>query len=348
MKYSKHVIAEMELAYAIGMFDGDDAKSFLIGVEKKGPITRFDLDGNKIENVCDGPGGRMTICQVPGRGDQVLATTEFYSPNCGGDDARISVYTRANGEWSETTLCDIPYIHRFGVLFGADGTQYLIACSIKSSCEYKNDWRDPGAVYGAELSGDLARFSAENQLKLTTLAAGQLKNHGFYAAPDRSFALVSTDEGVFKYVPPAQAGAEWTITKLISDPTSDMVPVDFDGDGKDELLTLSPFHGDTVRVYKEGENGWEVIWEDPEKREFMHAIWGGVLAGEKCAVIGHRKGNRDLLRISMKDGEFAYEVIDHDFGPANCWVFSHPDGNDRIIAANRETNQVALYTVTTD
>ena len=34
MNYSKKVIAEMNLAYAIGAFDGADAKSFLVGVER--------------------------------------------------------------------------------------------------------------------------------------------------------------------------------------------------------------------------------------------------------------------------------------------------------------------------
>ena len=37
MQYSKKVIATMPKAYAIGMFDGEDARSFVIGVEKDGP-----------------------------------------------------------------------------------------------------------------------------------------------------------------------------------------------------------------------------------------------------------------------------------------------------------------------
>ena len=37
MQYAKKVIASMPKAYAIGMFEGADAKSFVIGVEKDGP-----------------------------------------------------------------------------------------------------------------------------------------------------------------------------------------------------------------------------------------------------------------------------------------------------------------------
>ena len=38
-------------------------------------------------------------------------------------------------------------------------------------------------------------------------------------------------------------------------------------------------------------------------------------------------------------------MIDHDRGPANCWVSTDGD-TTRIIAANRETDEVALYDVT--
>ena len=38
---------------------------------------------------------------------------------------------------------------------------------------------------------------------------------------------------------------------LLETPASDATLIDFDGDGKDELLVLSPFHGDTVLIYRE-------------------------------------------------------------------------------------------------
>lgn len=113
MQYAKKVIASMPKAYAIGMFEGADAKSFVIGVEKDGPIRRFALDGTPMETVTEGPGGVMTIAQVPGRDDQLLATCEFFSPNYGSDTAHIVCYTRAaDGSWSSTKLCDLPYVHR--------------------------------------------------------------------------------------------------------------------------------------------------------------------------------------------------------------------------------------------
>ena len=345
MQYAKKVIAGMPKAYAIGMFEGEDARSFVVGVEKDGPIRRFALDGTPLETVAEGPGGVMTIAQVPGRSDQLLATSEFFSPNFGADTAGIVSYTRAeDGTWSAHRICDLPYVHRFGLLTGADGQLWLLACTIKGTCRHvKDDWLTPGAVYVARLG---ARLEDED-VKITELAGCQLQNHGFWCAPDHSYALVSTAAGVFRYVPPATADGEWSVSCLIVQPTSDICAADFDGDGRDEILTLSAFHGDTLSVWHEGEteDTYVKVWEDPEKRPFLHAIWSGELLGERCAVIGNRKGGRDLLRVRCVDGAYQLETIDHDRGPANCWAFAEGDAC-RIIAANRETDEVALYDVT--
>lgn len=345
MQYSKKVIASMPKAYAIGMFDGEDAKSFVIGVEKDGPIRRFALDGTPMEIVTEGPGGVMTIAQVPGRRDQLLATSEFFSPNFGADTAGIVSYTRAaDGTWSSHRICDLPYVHRFGVLTGADGQLWLIACTIKGSCrKIKNDWLTPGAVYVAKLGDHLETETVE----LTELSGCQLQNHGFWTNADHTLALVSTAAGVFRYVPPATADGDWSVSCLIVQPTSDICVADFDGDGHDEILTLSAFHGDTLSVWHETENEdtYAKVWEDPEKRDFLHAIWSGEIYGEPCAVIGNRKGGRDLFRVRYADGSYQLEMIDHDRGPANCWVLTDGDVT-RVIAANRETDEVALYDVT--
>lgn len=345
MQYAKKVIASMPKAYAIGMFEGEDARSFVVGVEKDGPIRRFALDGTPLETVAEGPGGVMTIAQVPGRSDQLLATSEFFSPNFGADTAGIVSYTRdEDGTWSAHRICDLPYVHRFGLLAGADGQLWLLACTIKGTCRHvKDDWLAPGAVYVARLG---ARLEDED-VKITELAGCQLQNHGFWCAPDHSYALVSTAAGVFRYVPPATADGEWSVSCLIVQPTSDICAADFDGDGRDEILTLSAFHGDTLSVWHEGEteDAYVKVWEDPEKRPFLHAIWSGELLGERCAVIGNRKGGRDLLRVRCVDGAYQLETIDHDRGPANCWAFAEGDAC-RIIAANRETDEVALYDVT--
>ena len=88
-------------------------------------------------------------------------------------------------------------------------------------------------------------------------------------------SIVCCDGGVFRFYPPTSANPEWTIETLLETPASDATLIDFDGDGKDELLVLSPFHGDTVLIYREKDGKYELDYEYPEKIEFLHAIWSG-------------------------------------------------------------------------
>ena len=56
MKYEKKVLANMPKCYALCMFDGADAKGFVAGTEKEGPIRRFTLDGTPLDTIAEGPG----------------------------------------------------------------------------------------------------------------------------------------------------------------------------------------------------------------------------------------------------------------------------------------------------
>lgn len=346
--FDKRHVAHMPLAYAVCAFESDRGTSFMVGPEKAGAIRRFSLDGDQLECVSDGPGGVMTLVQVPGRSDQLLATCEFFSPNFGADTAHIRVYARTpSGAWTSSKLCDLPYVHRFGVLRAADGRAWLLACTLKGACRrIKEDWSRPGAVWAAPLAGDLSDPDVAARLELRQIASEQVQNHGFWCAPDGSFALVSTAAGVFRYRPPASAGQPWEITCLIVQPTSDVCMVDLDGDGKDELVTFSAFHGEHLAVWHvtEYEDMYECVWRDERARPFLHAICVAELEGNPCALVGHRRGEQALLCLTHAQGAYRIEEIDTGAGPANCLAIGDGRGGACIVAANRETDEIALYT----
>ena len=63
------------------------------------------------------------------------------------------------------------------------------------------------------------------------------------------------------------------------------------------------------------------------------------------AFIGNRREKRQLLAIYCDDKEnltFKVDVLDEGAGPANCMTYKY-NGKDWLVAANRETNEVALY-----
>lgn len=360
MKTKKKVIANLPKCYSIAMLDAGGDKSFVVATEKEGECQRFDLDGNYLETIWTQPGGVMTMIQIPGGNGAFLATHQFYSPN-DSKDAKIILAEPVCPDgitpvadlsephvWTIRTLSDLPFVHRFDILT-VGSMHYLIACCLKSGHEYKEDWTHPGRIFIGVLPEDLRLYGPENQLPMTVIKDGLTKNHGYFRCileDGRPGSIVSAEDGVFRVSPPAQAGGAWSVIKLLDVPSSDAAEVDLDGDGIKELVTYAPFHGSELKIWKPEEGKYAEVFSFPEPLDFLHAIWSGMLDGKPTAIVGHRKGGRDLFALVYDHEQHKYllDPIDHDRGPTNVQVYEN-DSKATIIAANRETDEVALYTV---
>ena len=345
MKANKKVISNLTKCYSIAPLHFQGKDHFLVAAEKQDRCLLFDLDGNQEDTVWSQPGGVMSMVQIPGSDGQFLATHKFYSPNDSKEAKIVIVTPKAKGDWEVRTLAKLPHVHRFDIV-SRSGVNYLIACALKSGHEYKDDWSMPGKVYAAVLSDDLSAFSEDNQLKLTVIKDGMLKNHGYYRVLENGIetSVISADSGVYQFVPPAKKDTEWEIRQLLDTPASDAVLVDFDGDGEKELAVLAPFHGESISIYKKQNEAYEKIYEYEKPAEFTHAIYGGDLCGVPALVVGHRKAERNLIVFTYdkEAGEYVAQVIDEDCGPANVYHFIK-DEKDDLVSANRETDEVVLY-----
>lgn len=345
MKISKKVIANLSKCYSIAPLKYRNQNCFLVAAEKKDRCILFDEKGDELDTIWSEPGGVMTMVQVPGSDGQFLATHKFYSPN-DSKDAKIIIATPiSKGNWEIRTLVNLPFVHRFDIL-ERNGVHYLIACALKSGHEFKDDWSSPGKVYAAVLPDDLSGYNEDNQLELKVIKDNMLKNHGYYKVKVAGVesSLISADCGVFEFIPPENPESDWEIRQLIESPASDAVLVDFDEDGNNELAVLSPFHGDQISIYKRKDNKFVKVYDYENKTEFTHAIYGGRLGSKNALIVGHRKGERDLLIFTYDREMHKYnaQLIDHDCGPANVYHYNK-DGEDIIISTNREIDEVAMY-----
>ncbi len=347
MLVEKKIIGHIPRCYALTPLIYQGGEHLLVASEQKERCVLYGLDGKEEEVIWTEPGGVMTMLQVPETDGIFLSTQFFYSPN-DAEHGKIVVVFPKDGRWLTRTLVTLPFVHRFGIL-KRNGVRYLIACTVKSGQRHKNnDWSFPGKVYAAVLPEDLGAFDDEHPLRMDVIMDNMVKNHGYYKICEDGAekALISCDSGVYKFTPPEKPEGSWNICRILDTPASDAVLVDMDGDGCGELAVISPFHGDTISIYKMREGRFVKVYEYEKPAPFSHAIYGGMLLNTPVVIIGHREGARDLLIFTWNKEKADYEarIIDHGCGSANVHKFSW-QGEDYILSANREMNEVAVYKV---
>ncbi len=350
MKVKKTVLARLNRCYAAAPLLYRGKRHFVVASETADPCCLFDQDGLLKDTLWSGPGGVMTMVQVPGTDGQLLSTAGFYSPDDSSRAGLVIVTPEETGGWSMRGLVEIPHVHRFDIL-PRGGVNWLIVCTVKSGQDHPNgDWSYPGKVYTAVLPEDMSTCSEEHPLQLHVLKDGLHRNHG-YTRCERdgvAAALVSADEGVWRFTPPETPNGIWQEERLLDSPVSDAVLMDLDGDGLEELCTLSPFHGGDVTVRHLRDGRYVPVWTLDEKAPFSHAICSCVIAGTPVFVTGHRAGKKNLMAISFnrEKADYSVTVIDEGRGPANVIHYVNDAGVDVLIAANRESDEVAMYEIT--
>ena len=119
--------------------------------------------------------------------------------------------------------------------------------------------------------------------------------------------LVSGTEGLFA-ADLARGGADWGFERVMQSEVSEVAVFDLDGDGVDELITIEPFNGSALRVYRQEAGRWRTAWEGA--LEFGHCLWAGPFGGAPSVMASSRAGSRDLLLFRWPGGERRYGTRD--------------------------------------
>ena len=291
------------------------------------------------ETVWDDRGGCMSIIQIPGKEDEFLAVNEFYLKVSPSQAKLVHGKRNPDGTWTVKDFLSLPFLHRFDI-YNVNGVNYLICATIALDKFNKEDWSRPGQIYVARLTDDFSQ-----PVELEKIADGMFRNHGCSRAMHNGkiCGYFGSDQGVVRVTPPYDG--RWHVEKIFDGHVGEIAFGDLDGDGVDEMMTIEPFHGDTIKIYRLVNGKYEEVFKYENPIDFAHSLIFDTLAGKKTFLAGIRRVDAELFAVQYVDGKYEVTVIDKGFGPSNLDVI-HAKDADYIVAANHTGNEAALYRIT--
>ena len=333
MNIKKTFSTELPYCYAVSKIN-DNLIAF--ASDENGPCLGLDNDLN-IQTIWNKQGGTMAMVPLPKKSEEFLAIQQF-NPVFKAEDAIICHIYKEDNNWKQRTIVKLPFVHRFDIL-ESNGKNYLICCTICSEKESVSDWSSSGNVYVSELDTIL-----NNKINLKPIFSTPLtRNHGFCRIK-KNEVLISADQGVYSISCPDKY-SDWTISKLLDTPVSDIALSDIDNDGVDELATIEAFHGNSINIYKKQDSSYNKIYSIKDTIDFTHVIWGGKILGKNCFIGGCRAKEKDLFLINFKNEAFDVTTIEKGKGPSNIMVKDNKK-EAFLYVANREFGEAAIFKIT--
>ncbi len=344
MNIKKQILARLDKVYAVSPIQINGYTYFLASTEDRGKCLIFSPPHWKVSTVWNGPGGCMSLMPVPGR-EKAFVTIQGFFPIFQSEHAGI-VYAEG-GEaiaepWRATRVVDLPFVHRIGIVH-VGPTPFLVAASLCGGKAFQDDWSQPGAVYAGAIPEGLS-----DKWFLEPILRGISKNHGMHVTimDNKAVVMVSGKEGLFMLQVPEKPDSQWQCEQLLEHEVSDVYSYDIDGDGVPEIMTIEPFHGNRLVIYKRMLKGWKPVFEI--FIDFGHVVWTGKILGKPAILAGERRGSKKLFLLRPKTDDLramTRETLDNDIGPTQIAVICQQKRNF-IISANHGADEVALYELT--
>jgi len=372
VRFEKRSLCAMNMPYALGRLDLDGEECVVGATEDHGQVMLMRPPFREASELVSGPGGCMALLpdrQRPGSLFAVMGCFLGYKFQEGGiyrirrtsqeraarpDAGRTGTGSpagggdgRADSGFSATKILDLPFAHRIELVDRPAG-RFLIAAALAADKSDPTDWSKPGALYAAPVPAEDA-LDSRGGWKLVPILEGIHKNHGLLVArfQGRRTVLLSGSEGLFA-IDLEAVGDLWPSRRVLEREISEIAVFDVDGDGKEELVTIEPFHGNALRVYRDAAAGWELAWE--AELAYGHCLWTGEIAGRRSILVSNRSGSRDLVlfQFPLSRGGASLDpervVVDSGAGSANMLVLRSGEV-ERIFATNQGSGEITMYTV---
>ena len=338
MLLKKQVIANSPAPYSVNTFHLKE--KMFIGVGSEGPHPSFliDLSNNNIVKVSDGPGGTMCLSPALINDTDLISVMGMFPPFV-GMDAGVYVHSLKSGVWCTRKILTLPFAHRCEIL-NKMGTYYLFLSSVSKEKSHPDDWSNPGELYviPVNMLSPLENFG-KPLLNNVTRNHGMIKTH----IGGNESVCISGSEGIIAVLPDNKAA--WRTEILFDKEVSEFEFYDIDNDCKNELITIEPFHGNSLNIYKRSGNSW--IHSYQAELSFGHGLSVGQFNEVPSIAVGSRGGDKSLLLFSvydLKQNQIAKHVIEENAGPTQTRIFRH-NSIDHILSSNQSKNEIALYTI---
>jgi len=339
MKINKIHLDDLYRCYSTAAIPLDDELHlFYASEEKDYPCFAYsgkDFADKKV--VWEKGGGTMSMIPIPQRKNQFLAVNGFYLKETpSGAHLTWVTYDKTKG-FTFKELLYLPYLHRFD-LIESDGKVYFIGGTIAHTKKDKEDWSDPGKIYGALLPDDL-----NTPFDLKVIKEGLYRNHGYSRSPQQDGGYFTADQGIFKVTVPSST-TDWKVEQIMDKPIGEIALIDIDNDGQDELMTIEPFHGNVIKIYKKIDGIYKDVYSYPYVIDFAHTLVGAKIRGVNSFIGGVRREASDLFMVQFHNGKYETTIIDKGVGPANLNVVNFKD-HDLIHSSNHTQNEAAVYVI---
>lgn len=342
MKITKKKLDDIKRCYVVSNMNYNDKNHYIFASEDPNVICEsfsgeeFTKDGV----IWKEPGGCMSIIPIPNKEKEFLAIQEFYlkvSPSL----SKVVWGKYLEGSWKIYTILDMPYIHRFDI-YNVNGINYFIGATIAEKKENKDDWTYPGKIYVGALPDD-----PEGEFNVSVLKSGLVRNHGYYRGYDKDSSICGyfgCDDGIYKVKPPINTDGEWSVEKILDGMIGEISVIDIDSDGEEEIMTIEPFHGNEIHIYKKINGEYKRVYTYENDIDFAHSLIAGNLRGVPTFIAGVRRKDAELFYVQFKDGKFITQIIEKGVGPANLCLVNE-EHRDLILSANHTANEAAIYIV---
>ncbi len=332
----KQKIMELPSVYTASALMLGETLHIAGGSELRHPSALFNFDTGAIEYLSDVPGGVMSILPVPGHPHCLVSVMGLFPPFI-GEEGGVFLHVRRAGGWSTRKVAVMPFAHRAEII-QRNGINHLIAATVSRRKEFPDDWREAGEVFHQAFDDpERADWNMER------LCDDIVKNHGMgkRGARDWEVVYVSGVGGIDCIAP--GAGAAWMRTRIFDKEVSEFMFADLNGDGIDELITIEPFHGDSLNVYRKIPGGWCAHYRAP--LSFGHGLSAGNFKGTMVVAVGNRRGAMALELHAVREParlEIETIVVECGVAPTQVKLFTH-HGSEYLLSANQLKNEIVLY-----